>query len=67
MTRSRLFAATAASAVVVIGLVACAPPEKKDEGSQTESGVNAREATSAQDFGGMDKLVEAAKAERSST
>jgi putative spermidine/putrescine transport system substrate-binding protein len=64
MTRSPLFAATAASAVVVIGLVACAPPEKKDEGSQTESGVNAREATSAQDFGGMDKLVEAAKAEK---
>jgi len=44
--------------------VACAPPEKKDEGSQTDSGVNAREATSAQDFGGMDKLVEAAKAEK---
>jgi putative spermidine/putrescine transport system substrate-binding protein len=64
MTRSPLFAATAASAVVVIGLVACAPPEKKDEGSQTESGVNASEATSAQDFGGMDKLVEAAKAEK---
>jgi putative spermidine/putrescine transport system substrate-binding protein len=64
MTRSRLFAATAVSAVVVIGLVACAPPENKDEGSQTESGVNAREATSAQDFGGMDKLVEAAKAEK---
>ena len=64
MTRSRLFAATAVSAVVVIGLVACAPPEKKDEGSQTESGVNAREAASAQDFGGMGKLVEAAKAEK---
>jgi putative spermidine/putrescine transport system substrate-binding protein len=63
MTRSRLFAATAASALVV-GLVACAPPEKKDEGGQTESGVNAREATSAQDFGGMDKLVDAAKAEK---
>jgi putative spermidine/putrescine transport system substrate-binding protein len=62
MTTSRLLAA-AASALVVIGLVACAPPEKKDTGNQTESGVNAREATSAADFGGMDGLVKAAKAE----
>src|SRR4029079_3769864 len=56
--------AAAASALVVVGLVACAPPEKKDTGNQTQSGVNAREATSAADFGGMDKLVEAAKAEK---
>ena len=63
MTTSRLLAATAASALVVVGLVACAPPEKEDTGSQTESGVNAKEATSAADFGGMDGLVEAAKAE----
>jgi putative spermidine/putrescine transport system substrate-binding protein len=62
MTRSRLLASVA-SALVAVGLVACAPPEKEDTGSQTESGVNAREATSAEDFGGMDKLVEAAKAE----
>jgi putative spermidine/putrescine transport system substrate-binding protein len=62
MTTSRLLAA-AASALVAIGLVACAPPEKKDTGNQTESGVNAREATSAADFGGMDGLVKAAKAE----
>src|SRR5262245_13864880 len=63
MTRSRLLAAAAASALVVIGLVGCAPPEKKESGNQTESGVNAKEATSAADFGGMDKLIEAAKAE----
>jgi putative spermidine/putrescine transport system substrate-binding protein len=63
MTTSRLLA-SAASTLVVIGLVACAPPEKKDSGGQTESGVNAREATSAADFGGMDKLVEAAKGEK---
>jgi len=63
MTKSRLLAAAAASALVVVGLVACAPPEKKDTGNQTESGVNAREATSAADFGGMDGLVKAAKAE----
>ena len=63
MTTSRLLAATAASALVVIGLVACAPPEKKTPDGQTESGVNAKEATSAADFGGMDGLVKAAKAE----
>ena len=66
MNKSRLIPgalASAASALVVIGLVACAPPEKEDTGSQTESGVNAKEATSAADFGGMDGLVEAAKAE----
>jgi putative spermidine/putrescine transport system substrate-binding protein len=63
MTTSRLLA-TAASALVVIGLAACAPPEKKDNGSQTQSGVNAKEATSAADFGGMDGLVKAAQAEK---
>ena len=63
MTKSRLLAAAAASALVVVGLVGCAPPEKKDTGNQTESGVNAKEATSAADFGGMDGLVKAAKAE----
>jgi putative spermidine/putrescine transport system substrate-binding protein len=62
MTRSRLLA-TAASALVVLGLAACAPPEKKDNGGQTESGVNAKEAKSAADFGGMDGLEKAAKAE----
>ena len=64
MIRSRLLGATAASALVVIGMVACAPPEKEDSGGQTESGVNPKEATSAADFGGMDGLVEAAKAEK---
>ena len=43
--------------------MACAPPEKEDTGNQTESGVDAKEATSAADFGGMDGLVKAAKAE----
>jgi putative spermidine/putrescine transport system substrate-binding protein len=64
MSRARLFAATTASALVVIGLVACAPPEKKDSGTQTESGVDAKAATSAADFGGMDGLVKAAQAEK---
>src|SRR5689334_739157 len=63
MNRSRLLTAAAASALVVFGLVGCAPPEKKDTGGQTESGVKANEATSAADFGGMDGLVKAAKSE----
>jgi putative spermidine/putrescine transport system substrate-binding protein len=62
MKNSRLLA-VAASALVAFGLVSCAPPEKNDSGSKTESGVNANEATSAQDFGGMDGLVAAAKKE----
>ena len=65
MKKPRLFgiAAVAASALLFAGLTACAPPEKKSEGEQTQSGVNAAEATSAEDFGGMDGLVEAAKKE----
>lgn len=63
MTPTRLIAATA-SALLAVGLVACAPPEKKDSGGgQTDSGVKASEAASVADFGGMDKLIEAAKAE----
>ena len=55
--------ASATSALIVLGLVACAPPAKENTGSQTESGVKAGEATSAADFGGMDGLVTAAKKE----
>ncbi|MGV9800019.1 ABC transporter substrate-binding protein [Mycobacterium sp. NPDC003449] len=66
MINSRFFpriAAVAASALVVTGLAACAPPEKGGGGGETDSGVKVAEATSAEDFGGMDKLIEAAKAE----
>ena len=63
MKTSRLLAATAASALVVASLAACAPPEKGGNGDQTKSGMKASEATSAADFGGMDSLVEAAKKE----
>ena len=63
MNKPRLLAASAASALLVLGLVACAPPESDSGGTETESGVNAATATSAEDFGGMDALVEAAKAE----
>ena len=67
MKTSRLLAATAASALVVAALAACAPAEKGGQGDQTRSGVTVSEATSATDFGGMDELVEAAKKEGSST
>ena len=65
MTKSRLLGITAVSACALLlaGLTACAPPEKKSEGEQTQSGVSAAEATSAADFGGMGGLVEAAKKE----
>ncbi|MBO0681310.1 ABC transporter substrate-binding protein [Mycolicibacterium sp. S2-37] len=62
MTRFRMVASAAASALLAVGLVACAPPEK-DSSGDTGSGVNAREATSAADFGGMEGLITAAKAE----
>ncbi|KUI32106.1 ABC transporter substrate-binding protein [Mycobacterium sp. IS-1496] len=63
MTTSRLLAACT-SALLLSGLVACAPPEKESGGGgETDAGVQISEATSAADFGGMDKLVEAAKAE----
>ncbi len=56
-------AVCAASALFVAGAVACAPAEKDNSGAQTSSGVKAGEATSAEDFGGMEGLIEAAKAE----
>src|ERR1700754_2314811 len=63
MKISRLLAATAASALVVAALAACAPAEKGGQGNQTSSGMTVSEATSATGFGGMDALVEAAKKE----
>ena len=63
MKTPRLVAATAASALVITALAACAAPEKGGNGDQTRSGMKVSEATSAADFGGMDALVEAAKKE----
>ncbi len=54
---------SAASALVIAGLIACAPPQKDNTGGETSSGVKVSEATSAADFGGIDALVAAAKKE----
>ncbi|MEO3854870.1 ABC transporter substrate-binding protein [Acrocarpospora sp. B8E8] len=66
MTSARLPLA-GLSAVVIFGAVACgaAPGTTGASGSAAPSGggVDARTATSAADFGGLDKLVEAANAE----
>ncbi|MBB2989267.1 putative spermidine/putrescine transport system substrate-binding protein [Mycolicibacterium iranicum] len=61
--RTRRLLAAAAPLLLFAGAVGCAPPEKDNAGAQTESGVSAAEATSARDFGGMEGLVEAARAE----
>lgn len=63
MKITSLAAALAASVLLLAGSVACAPPQKNGDGEQTQSGVKASEATSAEDFGGIDRLVEAAKKE----
>jgi len=64
MNKSRLVAAVSAIVLLVSGgLAGCAPQEKDGDGETTESGVKAREATSAADFGGIDGLVAAAKKE----
>ena len=63
MKKTRLLATTAASALVLSALVACSPPDDKKSDSTTSSGVKASEAKSADDFGGMDGLVKAAKKE----
>jgi len=61
--KKSVLAVSAAAALALAGLIACAPPEKENAGGETSSGIKASEATSAADFGGMDALVEAAKKE----
>lgn len=53
----------AASALLVSGAMACAVPDKDSLGTGPSSGVESGEATSAEDFGGLEGLIEAAKAE----
>ena len=52
-----------ATGALLVGAVACAPPERDGSGTETQSGVEAGQTTSAADFGGMAELVEAAQAE----
>ena len=61
--RKSVLAVSAASALVLAGLIACAPPQKDNSGGETSSGVKVSDAKSAADFGGMDALVAAAKKE----
>lgn len=54
----------AAVAALTLGVSACSPPEESDEPASTSGGaVAASDATSVEDFGGMDALVAAAKEE----
>jgi putative spermidine/putrescine transport system substrate-binding protein len=63
MKKSRILVATALASLLTVPLTACGPPEKEGSTSKTDSGVKVAEATSAEDFGGMDALVKAAKKE----
>jgi putative spermidine/putrescine transport system substrate-binding protein len=63
MKRSRKLLATALAVTVAASLAACGPPEKGNKSAETDSGVKVSEAKSAEDFGGMDALVKAAKQE----
>ena len=62
MKHSRLLALVTA-ATTVAALAACAAPDDSSSGTTTDSGVKASEATSADDFGGLDALVAAAQKE----
>ena len=61
--KKSVLAVSAAAALVLAGLIACAPPRKDNSGGETSSGVKVSQAKSAADFGGMDALVVAAKKE----
>ncbi|OBB70529.1 ABC transporter substrate-binding protein [Mycobacterium sp. 852014-52144_SCH5372336] len=58
-----LAAPFAASVLLLAGSVACASPEQSADGERIQPGVKAAEATSADDFGGIDGLIAAAKNE----
>ena len=59
-TRKMLVSLTATA--TLMSVAACAAPEQEND-TTTESGVDAAAATSAEDFGGMDELVQAAQDE----
>ena len=64
MKRNR-FTTLAAVAATAVVLAACAPPADDDEpgSGDGDGGVSAAEATSAEDFGGLEELVAAAQEE----
>ncbi|HYN30012.1 MAG TPA: ABC transporter substrate-binding protein [Dermatophilaceae bacterium] len=65
MSRSLVrVSALALAAATAVAVAACSPPSGESDSSSSSSGAtDAATATSAADFGGMDKLVEAAKKE----
>ncbi|WP_156617030.1 ABC transporter substrate-binding protein [Mycobacterium sp. 852014-52144_SCH5372336] len=63
MKITTLAAPFAASVLLLAGSVACASPEQSADGERIQPGVKAAEATSADDFGGIDGLIAAAKNE----
>jgi len=62
MKHSRLLALVTA-ATTVAALAACAAPDDSSSSATTDSGVKSSDATSADDFGGLDALVKAAQDE----
>jgi len=63
MKSTRILIATALAALITVPLAACSPPEDEGDDATTTTGVKAADAKSAEDFGGMDGLVKAAKKE----
>ncbi len=62
--RSSLLSIVALATATTLALAGCAPPEDDDDsGGGGSGGTDAAAATSAEDFGGMDALVEAAQEE----
>ncbi|GAA1449138.1 extracellular solute-binding protein [Mycobacterium cookii] len=59
-TRTMLVSLTATA--TLMSVAACAAPEQEND-TTTESGVDAAAATSTEDFGGLDELVQAAQDE----
>lgn len=62
--KRRSLLATAAVIALAGSLTACGSGDSTTEGSGGSGSTDAKTATSAESFGGMDKLVEAAKAEK---
>jgi putative spermidine/putrescine transport system substrate-binding protein len=59
----RTWFATGVALAATAALAACSPPSDNDDKSTTTTGADAKTATSAADFGGMEALVKAAQEE----